>query len=275
MISAKVIADSIWYSPLNRHYRLTTLELCYPRFIHSEFMTHRVFSRNAMSSRAVPVAKMIEQVRSNPAMPIHWGINRPGMQATEQLPDGTEAEQQWRYAAHAAANQAEQLAALGLHKQVVNRVLEPYQWMRTIVSATEWANFFELRCHPDAQPEFQALAQAIRTAIDDSAAVTRHDRGAGLTNVEWHLPYVSQAERDLYRADLLPKLSAARCARVSYLNHDGTDPDVEADLALFKRLVGSEPLHASPIEHQAIPTAGFHGNFVGWKQYRQIYRVGQ
>ena len=80
-MEVKVIADSISESGK----RITTFQLKYPRFIHSEVMTHRVFSRNASSSRAIPVKKMIEQVRNNPAMPIHWGANQSGMQAKNEL----------------------------------------------------------------------------------------------------------------------------------------------------------------------------------------------
>lgn len=268
-IYAKVIADSV--SAVGKGKRITTLELQYQRFIHGELMTHRVFSRNAMSSRAVPVAKMIQQVRENPATPVHWGKNQPGMQAGEQL-EGLHldtAKSQWSEAAWQAANLAEEMLAIGLHKQVANRILEPFQWMRTLVTATEWDNFFELRCHPDAQPEFQALACMIRDAMNNSTPKLRHTdpvyEGA------WHLPYVSDREREVYRADLLRKLSTARCARVSYLTHDGQTPDIDKDLELYERLVGSAPLHASPAEHQAYPFEDASRrcrNFVGWSQHR-------
>ncbi len=270
MISAKVIEDST----CTHGKRLTTLELCYPRFIHSEFMTHRVFSRNSMSSRAVPVAKMIDQVRTNPAMPIHWGANQKGMQAAGEITDTMEAGQQWRMAARQAADRAETMNEIGLHKQVVNRILEPFQWMRTIVTATEWDNFFALREHPDAQPEFQALANAIHAAMDESTPVNRGRPGYSSDAVTWHLPYIMPGERDYYLASVLPKLSAARCARVSYLTHDGEKPRVDADLDLFERLVGSDPQHASPVEHQAYPAAdkaAASGNFFGWTQYRQVW----
>jgi len=269
-ISARVIEDST----CSHGKRLTTLELCYQRFIHSEFMTHRVFSRNAMSSRAIPVAKMIEQVRLNPAKPIHWGANQKGMQAEAVVADPFEAECQWEAAAVEAAMRAEQMVALGLHKQVVNRVLEPFQWMHTVVTATEWDNFFALRCHPDAQPEFQALANAMRDAMAESTPVNRGRPGYSSDPGSWHLPYVYLGEREYYLSTVLPKLSAARCARVSYLTHDGEKPRVDKDLELFQRLVGSEPQHASPVEHQAYPAPTKDepsGNFKGWVQYRQVW----
>ena len=266
IITAKVIEDSI-----SQHgVRLTTLQLCYPRFIHAEFMTHRVFSRNASSSRAIPVAKMIEQVRNEPAMPIHWGKNQPGMQANEEL-TGEElanAKEAWLTAAELAATQASILHKIGAHKQVANRILEPFQYMHVIVTATEWDNFFELRDHPDAQPEIHALAIVMKHAFANSRPVILLDGG-------WHLPYVTRAERAEHGHDieLLLKLSAARCARVSYLTHDGQEPSIEKDVALYERLVGGVPLHASPIEHQATPLSEpdmWSGNFRGWLQNRKL-----
>jgi thymidylate synthase ThyX len=83
MISAKIIADSISESEYGD--RITTFELEYPRFIHGELMTHRLFSRNAASSRAIPINKMMDQVLTAPAMPVEWGLNKSGMQAEEML----------------------------------------------------------------------------------------------------------------------------------------------------------------------------------------------
>jgi hypothetical protein len=290
---AKIVADSISKDGV----RLITMQLKYPRLIHSEFMTHRVFSRNASSSRAIPVAKMIEQVRTNPAMPVHWGANQPGMQAHAELADPTEAMRQWRLAANQAADRAQMMNDLGLHKQVANRVLEPFQWISVIVTATEWTNFFELRDHEDAQPEIRHLAKLMKTAMDASTP-------ALLVPYEWHLPYVDASTfeeiadflsgpygiRDWTNEEgtrLARKVSAARCARVSYLTHDGKAPSIEADLALYERLMGSVPLHASPVEHQARPDAiayyeddiglwfepELHGNFKGWMQNRKLLEV--
>lgn len=270
-MAAKVIEFSI----AENGKPLVTLQLRYQRFIHAEFMTHRVFSRNAASSRAIPVAKMIEQVRTDPAMPIHWGKNQPGMQANEQL-TGDElfiTKDTWRVAANAAADLAECMNKVGAHKQVANRILEPFQFMQVIVTATEWDNFFDLRDHPDAQPEIRALAIEMRRAISITMPVIRlRDRQH---ESAWHLPYVTQQERRQfeYQPEFLAKLSAARCARVSYLTHDGAVPDVAKDLDLYERLVGGRPLHASPIEHQAYPlplAAQRSNNFMGWRQHREI-----
>ena len=300
-ISAKIIA----HSTSKYAKEIITVQLRYPRFIHSELMTHRVFSRNASSSRAIPVAKMIEQVRNDPAMPIHWGKNQPGMQASEEhnalvewnvyeqvatheagtLFKGGDIkltpEEAWAHAALRAAEMAEAMAEAGYHKQVANRLLEPFQFMNTIVTATEWSNFFELRCHPDAQPEIQELARCILQAIVESEPEV-------LAYGQWHLPYVLDAEKGEYPLEDLIKFSAARCARVSYLSHDGKTVDVEKDRELFERLVGSRPLHASPIEHQATPDIlipgnrrqaqaarwahkEYFGNFRHWVQFRKLW----
>lgn len=279
MIEAKVIEDSI----SAEGFRLTTMQLVYPRFIHAEFMTHRVFSRNASSSRAIPVAKMIEQVRTNPAMPIHWGKNQPGMQANEQLTgaDLAGAQDLWNLAAQQTANIAETMNRIGLHKQVANRILEPFQHIHVVVTATEWDNFFALRCHPDAQPEIHELADRMAEALGTSQPKI-------VGSEDWHLPYISQFERDCgqHNGRTLAAASAARCARVSYLTHDGQEPSIEKDLALYERLVGSEPIHASPTEHQGMPDYFLepiedesdgnwswefaHGNFRGWVQHRKI-----
>lgn len=253
MITVKVIADSI----SEAGDRLTTLQLLYPRFIHAELMTHRVFSRNASSSRAIPVKKMIEMIRNEPAMPIHWGLNQPGMQANEQLTGKLldAAQDAWLRAARSAANYAEEMQQIGLHKQVANRVLEPFQHISVVLTATEFDNWRELRRHTDAQPEIQHLATEIDIQRDRSTPKL-------LACGDWHLPYITVEDISaLYEAgygdeealDALKKISAARCCRVSYLKHDGTKSDLNEDLALCYRLAAARPIHASPFEHQATP----------------------
>jgi thymidylate synthase ThyX len=251
MITAKIIEDSI--SDSGR--RLTTVEATYPRFIHAEVLTHRVFSRNAASSRAIPVLKMIDAVENNLAMPIHWGKNQKGMQAREEVEDIELAKYDWQRAACNAIAAARALTGLGVHKQIVNRLLEPFSHITTIISATEWANFFELRMHPDAQPEMQALATAIFEARKTSVP----------TQKRWHFPYVSEEERATVEVAI--KISVARCARVSYLTHDGKR-DIEADLKLHNQLLTSR--HLSPFEHQATPGEDSITNFKGWIQYREF-----
>lgn len=244
MISATVIAHSI--GPTGKE--IATLELEYPRFIHSEFMTHRVFSRNAASSRAIPVAQVLRQVWNNPASPVHWGRNQGGMQAKEELRGFKRAiaGKLWNGAAKTACVFAWGMMRLGLHKQVANRILEPFQLIKVVVTSTEWANFFELRDHPDAQPEIHELANKMRHALADSTPTLV---GYG----EWHLPYVLRHRDDAgqmrYGDDLhigdARKVSASCCAQVSYRKLDDT---LEKALKVYDRLIGSKPLHASPFE---------------------------
>jgi thymidylate synthase ThyX len=294
-IEATVIADSV----SSDGKRLTTLQVKFHRFILPEVNTHRVFSRNYSSSRAIPTAKLIEQIETDPATPLHLGKNKPGMQASEELSEENKesALLDWFDAAYSAAEYMQNLADLGVHKQVVNRIGEPFMWSHGVISSTEWSNFFELRCHSDAQPEMQSLANAMAEAIDKSTPVLKDHR---LIH-SWHLPYVNEGEIEHwktlletslsldknhpYSIDLLyflPKVSAARCARVSYLKHDGSSSKVAEDIELFNRLAKSRPMHLSPLEHQAIPDfkiesnspglwahPNYHGNFKGWSQFRK------
>ncbi len=295
-IEAKIILDSI--SPDN--IRLTTYQLRYPRFIHAEFMTHRVFSRNASSSRAIPVKRMIEDIIRDPAMPIYWGSHKPGMQAGEEITgrELRDAKLFWEQAMSSAIIYTEKLIGLGLHKQIANRILEPWAHINVVVTATEWANFFGLRSHPDAQPEIKMLSDLMQEARDNSEpSLVEYGK--------WHLPYILGSDWEAIRAyakknritrdepnyDELAKIallvSTARCARVSYLTHDGRETSVEEDMELAQKLVVATPLHASPAEHQASPDTTFdnphndpigpwsyqnpelHGNLSGWIQHRK------
>lgn len=251
-----------------------SLQLKYWRAIHGELMTHRVFSRNASSSRAIPVMKTLKQVWSDPAMPVHWGQNQPGMQARSQL-SGWKlklAKKLWTTAGKLMCIVAWLMVKLDLHKQVANRILEPWQYIHVIVTATEFDNFFELRDHEDAQPEFQELARKISQAMADFTprnVVT----GNFLCHRAWHLPYVTPAERMQFTLEDCLKFSAARCARVSYALHDGKATTPEKDRQLYETLVGSAPRHSSPVEHQAVAFREAHqksNNFVGWEQHREI-----
>lgn len=261
---AKVLADSV--SPAG--VRLTTLEVTFPRFILAEVNTHRMLSRSSASSRAIPVEKRIKAVEEDPFVPEAFGRNRKGMQATEVLEgnDAPDAQEEWSAAARNAVVYAKGLARLGVHKQHANRLLEPFLWHTAIISATEWDNFFALRCHPDAQPEFRRTAEAMRDARDASTPRTIHN---------WHLPYVDPEEKlALEVAGMsLPDValvSSMRCARVSYLTHDGKR-DPEADKARALELIAAG--HMSPFEHAAHALAEsttFVGNFRGWAQRRKF-----
>lgn len=259
-ISAKVVEHSRHYLYTSTNEDITaprdlvTFELTYPRFVHAEVMTHRLFSRNASSSRAIPVSRMIQNILDNPAMPIHWGKNQPGMQADEETDAliygegldflGLTPEQAWLEARDRAVEMAQAFHKAGYHKQVVNRILEPFMHISVIVTATDFDNFFWLRRHPDAQPEIKALADAMWDALQASTPRT-------LIAGDWHLPYITAEERAQHELWVLLQMSSARCARVSYLTHDGKKPTMEQDTSLYERLVGGAPLHASPTEHQA------------------------
>jgi thymidylate synthase ThyX len=291
LISAKIIADS--FNP-TFDARITTFELVYPRFIHGELMTHRVFSRNAASSRAIPIDKVIELVEATPAMPVHWGANQAGMQAKEEVVGKELAKLLWLNARDSAVANARLLQKAGLHKQIVNRVLEPFQLIKTIVTATQWNNWFWLRDHVDAQPEIAELAAVMAIAYDASAPEL-------LVNNEWHVPYVktlvSPYQGRIYLDELdnyitveeARMISASCCAQVSYRKNDGS---LEKASMVFDRLINSVPVHASPVEHIATPIpyesfAGDYldiegvthidknnvphsGNFHGWIQFRQL-----
>ena len=272
---AKVLADSL--SPAG--VRLTTIEVTFPRFILAEFNTHRMFSRNGASSRAIPVEKRIAMVQSNPFVPESFGKNQKGMRARETIADADAAlaRNVWMTAAAAACSQAAELSRLEVHKQLANRLLEPFCWHTAIVTATEWENFWALRSSPMAQPEIFKAATLMKAVFDASEP---HPVDYG----DWHLPLCPDAHDLSVDGYPLEKISAARCARVSYLTHDGKrDPD--ADLTLFDRLASSG--HLSPLEHVATPVgwknnegsrvapgweaSAFIGNFRGWQQLRKLY----
>lgn len=266
--AAKVLRDSVSLAGV----RLTTLEVTFPRIVLAEFNTHRMLSRNSASSRAIPVAKRIVAVEEDPFVPAAFGKNQKGMKAEYDL--GEQANEQarvrWLSACKVAVAHARGLADLDVHKQLANRLLEPFLWHTVVVTATEWSNFFALRCSPEAQPEIRTVAEMMRDAMAASAPTPI---GEG----DWHLPYVEPGEAfDLVVGGMnvkdVARVSAARCARVSYLTQDGVR-DPSADLALAKRLADAG--HMSPFEHAATPIiAGadpdrFVGNFRGWFQLRK------
>jgi thymidylate synthase ThyX len=259
VISAKIIADSL--NPVGC--RLTTFILKYPRFIHSEIMTHRAFSRNAASSRAIPIAKMISNIREEPAMPYYWGMNQKGMQANQELDEATilKAESIWLESMESQIRYANQLLELGVHKQITNRLLEPYFHMVTLLSATEFGNFFNLRAHKDAMPEFQELAFQMLDCYENNVP---KELAAG----DWHLPFGDRYVNDISDVNSLIKISAARAARVSYLNFDGKI-EYDKDYTLCDSLITNG--HASPLEHpaMAIEDNKYYGNFRGFIQYRK------
>lgn len=291
-IVARIIKDSI--NSLGN--RMTTFEIEYPRFILSELNTHKMLSKNSASSRAIPVNKMLEMIESDPAMPVFWGKNQAGMQANGEVDDIQRVEKLWLSARDSAVSYARGLADAGLHKQITSRVTEPWMRMKTVISGTEWANFFWLRDHEAAQPEIAELARVMFEAYNASKPMR-------LMSGEWHLPYVDSKlillEDNTYefqyfdsngtRIDLetAKKVSASCCAQVSYRR---LDDSIDKAIDIYNKLVSADRVHASPFEHSATPikrhqTAGdweegvthvrrdgtyCSGNLFGWIQLRQL-----
>jgi hypothetical protein len=260
MYRAEIVADSV--NP--KGVRLTTWLLEYPLIVHGEHLRHREQSFSVASNRAIPTAKIIEKVTDDPFIPVSWGKNQRGMQADEEL-DATgqaAALSAWLVGRDAAIIAAQRLLNLGIHKQIANRVLNPWQWVTVVCSATRWDNFFALRAHKAAQPEIQRLAVMM---VDAYHVAEPRPLKPG----EWHLPFIRENERGEWETDSLKAFSAARCARTSLLNHLGVYAP-EDDFRLHAQLRGSQPPHASPFEHvaQCCDDAESRRNFHGWKQYR-------
>lgn len=277
--SAKVICDSI----SEQGHRLVTMEVVMHRFILAEMNTHRAFSRNSASSRAIPVQKIMDRVQNDPALPVHWGAEQKGMQSGDVLSDEriAEAKHEWLYTRSIALDGARRLSEMGVHKSLCNRILEPWMMHTAIITATEWDNFFWQRCDPAAQPEMKAVADEMQRAYFTSKPKL-------MAPGEWHMPYIRQkdwfnaklyvtqgdnripAERELI--DVLKKVSTARCAGVSFLNHDGTERTIENDIRIFETRLYAHG-HWSPFEHVATPVNSMvvDSNFIGWKQYRKEF----
>lgn len=198
----------------------------------------------------------------------------------ELLPDAkARAQDVWEASRLSAIAHARVLADTGAHKQIVNRLLEPYAHITVLVSSTEWDNFLELRDHCDAEPHMQMLAREIREVLEIQ---TVNDLAPG----EWHLPFVGPLVHGLeYGMDELKALSVARCASTSYKTVDGFDMTVERAKEVYDKLVTSKPMHASPAEHVACADDSLfnpvlnrrvyshpeqHGNFNGFRQLRHM-----
>lgn len=303
-VSAKVIADSSFQGN-----RLITVEIELHRFVLPEFNTHRSISRNFQSSRAVPVKQMIEQVRNNPAMPVHWGLNEPGMVAEKEVEGFTKQQSiaRWIWAAEQAAECAESLNAAGVHKQVVNRILEPFMWTRGVATATmdDWKAFLKLRLHKDAQPEIKALAYEIGQAILNSKT---EEKKSG----EWHVPYVEttrdfdgnimyvgESTKDdplavpdvdtdrymrVYTFEDAVAISSSCCGQVSYRKLDDSLEKAKKIYGMLnlpcEGVYPDNPPHFSPTEHQVKFEYGscksLSGNFhkQGFIQYRKALEMG-
>lgn len=294
-ISVTILADSI--SSQCNNLRITSFEIELPRLIWAECLTHRLFSRNAASSRAIPVMKKIAMIWSNPAMFVHWGLNKPGMQASEEA-EGWRLKLGkfvWRLGSKLACVTAYTLSKIGFHKQIANRCLEPWERLKVVITATELENWFWLRDHDDAQPEIREVARLMCDALLQS---TPQELKPG----EWHLPYITTTRSldgeliylsndVVVDVETAKRVSVSSCAQVSYrvLNQA-----IDKAENIYKRLIESVPVHASPCEHQATPMTNpypakeedyfevgathynfelgsvWSGNFQGWIQNRQL-----
>lgn len=272
LIGSYVLVDSVEATGLTEAvYDLSVADNNH-NFVANDIVVHNCFSRNASSSRARPVSKEIERIKDNPAVPLVWGKNQSGMQANticiEQVVD--QGLVKWLKSRDETVGVAKSMLDLGIHKQTVNRLLEPYQLMEVVVTATEWENFFKLRIHEDAQPEIHKLAFMMKQALDNSIPVER----------EFHLPYVSEEERNEHNEVTLMNISTARCARVSYKLFDGSNATVDKDLELSNKLLDREFPHASPAEHACMFKSDPSGevmfnykNLKGWQSYREFLGI--
>lgn len=301
-IEAKLILDSI--SP--QGIRISTFKLRYPKFIHGEFMTHRVFSRNASSSRAIPFNRLLGDIERDMAFPLKWGREQKGMSAGDYFEDEEkiqELQHLWRRAFENVKPYAEALynEGKGVHKQTVNRLLEPWMHINVQVTSVYWQNFFALRIHPAAQPEIKELAEIIKgQLVGDMKRQFEASIPNPLVHGQWHLPWIQSSDvEDMSKdtdikteaefLDALVRLSVARSASISFETVEGLPMTRARAAALYTKLVVEEPVHASPAEHQATPDTlqqhfdgqatvqrqdwrnpSKHGNFTGWIQYRKL-----
>lgn len=230
---------------------VTTLEVTMPKFVQAELNTHRILAKSAMSSRAVPIARVLEQVEYDPYVPRRFGANKPGMQPSHVL-EGEEhdlAVRGWRHAAQSAVEQARELADRGVHKEHVNRIVEPYMWTRCVITGMSWSNFIALRTSPKAGDD-PALAGAMYDMQDVADAMEAALRSAVPVEGPYHLPYVQATTHD-FPSDAM-RVSAARCARVSFRPFDGTSSfGVDRELGVKLAAQG----HWGPFDHP--------GRFVG------------
>jgi thymidylate synthase ThyX len=241
-----ITANIIKHSISKNSPEIATLHLRYPRLMHADFMTHRVFSRNAASNRAMPTTTIISNIENDLVLPLKHFKNQKGMYGSELLNENDTnncndlINSLWKETKEVVLK----LDELGLHKQNKNRYLEAFQHIDVLLTTTEFENFFNLRCEIDAQPEIQELGNQIRIALKNSTPTV-------LQEGEWHLPFITDKDRATYDLETLKKCSTARNARISYLKHDKNDPDLNSDLELFNDLYTKR--HESPFEHIVRP----------------------
>lgn len=264
--SAEVILDS--YSEENNS-RLITLKIVFPRTVLSQFNTHCSIAKNFQSTRAIPLAKQIEAVETDPFFPTYYTGAQKGMVGADKS-----GEEEWQTVAHGIARDnllatiewVKDLDQHGVHKQDAGRYLEPWMWECGIVSSTNWNNYLWLRTADDVYPPHRELAMEIGRAIMQSSPTY-------LGVKEWHIPMLSEDEMGSEAFSLHGRLcmSVARIARVSYLRQEVKTTVLE-DEARHNDL--SRSGHWSPFEHQAQvmnPNDRSVGKFKGFRQYRHDF----
>lgn len=271
--AARIIEDSI--SPAG--IRLTSFETILWRPMLAENNTHRNNSKNCASSRAIPPRRKnpgaspgtLDLVEEFPAGPLYWGSEKPGMQSGEELEgdDLLAAQSEWLAARDSAVAHAERLIEIGLHKSIVNRILEPFMWVKILQTSTSWQNMFNQRARKLTDQAQREMAAPIDTYID---LLEMHEPRL-IKPGQWHTPYILPQEREEYYSAQLKQISSARCARTSYVTFERV-LDPMADIGLFEKLRDARPMHASPFEHVATPIAvdmpEAPGNFRGYRQFR-------
>ena len=244
--------------------RIDTLVCEYPRVIHAQLLTHRVFSKNSSSTRAIPLEKAIEQIEQNPVNYV-WTLNQSGMQGSlANAEQASTYENIFNIAKTFAIGGARALVREGAHKQNAGRLLEPFQNIKIVLTSTEWENWDWLRDHGDAQGEIAELARAISNARKEAEPMV-------LNPGELHVPFVyrERAENGTLKygnslivmpgqnrnrlAVISPEeallVSMSVCAQTSYRN---SDYSLDKAIVMRGRLLDTDHVHASPSEHQAI-----------------------
>ena len=252
MYSARLIRDSV----NEAGFRLSSFIFTMPKFIQAELNTHRLLSRGSASSRAIPTSVMLTNIQEDPVLPVFWGKNQKGMQAEEMLDPASAAEAReiWLELMRANVRGAQELAALGVHKQLANRPTETWMFTSVLVTATEFQNFFGLRDHPDAQPEFKRVASEAHELYSQSTPQLVKAGG-------WHLPLCPDEEEltEEVGLGLVGWAVAGRCARLSYLTHE-KKRDPNEDLRLARDCL--EAGHMGPFEHPCLSLT-----WGEWKEY--------
>jgi len=238
----------------------------FANFIANGVVVHN--SRNSASSRAISMSRLRSRIEGNPAMPIFYGKQESSMQANEPMPaeDVEKVKRIWRDACRAAMKVHTQLEAFGLHKQWTNRIVEPWMFITITLTATEYDGWFHQRVSALAQPEIAWLSQQMFFLRQESRPIKLH---AG----EWHLPYITDEDRQEATVQQLVQLSTARCARTSYLTHEGKR-SLSEDYALYQRLRSASPAHWSPAEHPCAATTTEEWNSIVLRHIGEAVRQG-